>query len=139
VHPLAKHRPAARLDEEQHHVLPRKWQTLWTPAKAPYPGVYHEFGVTQQLWDARTVSVPPTCHRNVHHFIVAVMRQLAAAGGVIDANAVTAAAKAVSGAEHLREKMALQELQWATEAPLRYLAAGGELVVLIAARAWGDS
>jgi hypothetical protein len=139
IHPLARHRPAAQHVEEQHHVVPRHWQQLWMPEKAPHPGVFREFGVVQQLWDARQVAVPPTCHRNVHHFLVAVMHELAKADLTNATAAVADAAKAVSRANHLRDKMALEELQWAAEAPLRFLVAGGDLRVLIAAQAWGEA
>jgi hypothetical protein len=140
VHPLTKHRPAAQRDEEDHHVIPRHWQQLWTPEKAPYPGVFKEFGVWQQLWDARTVKVPPTCHRNVHHWLVALMHELAQLRAVpFDSTTVVVASKAVSKVNALRDKMALQELQWAAEAPLRFLAAGGDIGLLVRAQAWGES
>lgn len=140
VHPLAKHRPEAQHDEQDHHVVPRHWQTLWTPETPLYPGVFKEFGIVQKLWDARTVKVPPTCHSNVHHWLVLLMHELAKLGHVaFDAPTVQIGCKAVSRAAKLRDKWAIQELQWAAEAPLRFMLAGGDLNVLITAQAWGES
>src|SRR4051794_24334408 len=69
-----EHRPPA-LTTELHHVIPRAWQATWAPPTAPFPGTY----AGQRLWDARTVELAPTCHRNVHALIVRVMHAAARA------------------------------------------------------------
>lgn len=142
VHPTGMHTPASTEDQD-HHVVPRHWQQVWMPTTAPFPGTFKEFGVVQALWDARTIKVPPTCHRNVHTRIVQVMRQLDATFGrqihLITADDITAAGKAVSKANKLRTTMALQELQWALEAPLRFLAAGGAIADLLRVKTWGEA
>lgn len=53
------HYPAP-LTLEEHHVLPQAWQNFALGREA--------------LFDRRTVTLCPTCHRNVHHWIVALMR-----------------------------------------------------------------
>lgn len=55
------HRPRA-LTAEDHHVIPRAWQSFWIPA-----------GKIAHIWDPRTVTLCPTSHRNVHVWIVRFM------------------------------------------------------------------
>lgn len=47
------------LTDDDHHIIPQAWQ--------------HHDGSTR-LWDPRTVRLCPTGHRNVHHWIVALMK-----------------------------------------------------------------
>lgn len=130
--PHYRHQPPPRT-LEQHHPIPRGWQALWAPQVAPFPGSYA--GVS--LWDARTITVPPTCHRNVHYLIVRVMHALAGTSGPVTADDVDAAVRAVAAAEHTTPRA--PELQCAALAPLRYIAAGGNVRTLIAAGEWGEA
>jgi hypothetical protein len=139
VHPSGRHTPAS-LEAQDHHVIPRHWQQLWAPAAAPYPGTFSEFGVTQTLWDARTVKVPPTCHRNVHGRLVQLMhvldemRHLTASP--LDVNA---AAVIVSKRAGRLTTMANQEIRCAMLAPLRFIEAGGQIGLLLDGKAWGQA
>ena len=64
------HRPVP-LTVELHHLIPVGWQKTWQPATAPYPGTDPDG--RGKLWDARTVALCPTHHRNVHWWIVRLM------------------------------------------------------------------
>lgn len=66
-----EHRPR-NLTVELHHVVPVGWQKTWQPQSAPYPGYDHDG--RGKLWDARTVALCPTSHRNTHAWIVRLMR-----------------------------------------------------------------
>lgn len=55
------HRPLA-LTTENHHVIPQAWQHFALGREA--------------LFDERVVAVAPTCHRNVHYWLVQFMKSL---------------------------------------------------------------
>lgn len=139
VHQAYIHRPLP-LEVERHHPVPRAWQAIYTPAKAPFPGQYGG----QALWDSRVVMVPPTCHRNVHHWIVLLMHELAE---LIPASSepndqgqyVDAAAAHVAKVAQIRSEPQAHELDCAKLAPARFLEAGGDLLRLISLRAWGEA
>jgi hypothetical protein len=73
-------RPPATLDE--HHVIPRAWQAFWSPGgvaavvdlagDVERPGGEIELE-RDHLWDPRTVTLCPNCHRAVHERIVQLM------------------------------------------------------------------
>lgn len=67
------------LTVEFHHVVPVAWQlhTAVPPALQPSPGP--DTSGRGQLWDDRGVWLCPTGHRNVHAWIVKLMRAAAAA------------------------------------------------------------
>jgi hypothetical protein len=68
-----RHRPKNET-VEIHHIVPRGWQHIaWQP-KQPWPDEAkdpYEAGI--MLWDARTIDLCPTGHRNVHFYIVQFM------------------------------------------------------------------
>lgn len=70
------HLPKA-LTPEWHHVIPVAWQLKTPVANPPFPG--KDPNGRGMLWDARGVWLCPTGHRNVHHWIVAMMRAAALA------------------------------------------------------------
>lgn len=145
VHPsVLVHAPTPHA-QQFHHVIPRDWQRGgWAPPTAPFPGVYVAFGVHEQLWDARGVEVPPTCHLNVHAWLVAVMHELAVmtlpdppnSDDISHAAGRVAHAAQITTRSH-RNAFAMAELSCAMQAPMRYAAAGGDVRTLIAAGQWG--
>jgi hypothetical protein len=75
------HRPTP-LTTERHHIIPQAWQIFAlndgniTASKArQMAAVAREGGITEvALFDPRTVTLAPTCHRNVHYWIVKLMQ-----------------------------------------------------------------
>lgn len=94
---------------EAHHVVPQAWQYAWQPALMGFPGR----GDHGMLWDARTVELCPTGHRNVHALIVALM--------------------------HGRPVPRRRELAIARLALTRFQEAGGDLQLLRDRRLWGEA
>lgn len=123
---LHKSHSPAPLTVEQHHVVPRGWQHTWQPSTPPFPGKDPE-QPGAVLWDARTIPVPPTCHRNVHVWIVRLMHALE--GGEDPVQAFAKVKGAAGGTQ----------AKWALEALVRFKEAGGSLQTLVAAREWGES
>jgi len=101
------HAPAP-LTIEQHHVIPRAWQAAYRPASAAGLPLKSD-----DLWDPRTVPLCPTCHRNVHYWIVRLMH-----GETVRASGVT---------------------QIAALALRRFTQAGGDLDNLRVAGLWGEA
>jgi hypothetical protein len=127
VHPWV-HKPAP-LSVDRHHPVPREWQRHWAPAVAPYPGSF----AGEPVWDKRLVSVPSTCHHNVHHWISTIMRGLPASGPIsaLDVTTETKRLKTRAG------RWVAAEIDAAALAPLRYLEVGGDLRDLINCHLWG--
>lgn len=71
------HQPAHRT-LEVHHVVPVAWQLRTPVATPPAPG--RDPAGRGQLWDARTVRVCPTHHRNVHYWLVQMMKAVLVLG-----------------------------------------------------------
>lgn len=132
---------------EQHHIIPQAWQHFWQPAPAPSPvptptpapaSANLEIVGSGALWDPRTIALAPTCHRNVHFWIVAMMHAFhsqTAQGAVGIAAAKTAVIKKYGlSASHPPKEMAVSEtgLQ-------RYWSAGGDLHALGDAGEWGEA
>lgn len=146
VHPGVVHAPRP-LEQQLHHVVPRDWQREWQPVTPPFPGRYDAFGTHEILWDVRGVNVPPTCHLNVHVWIVMLMHELAtelAKVGGVDEALVRAAGAAVAKAAGIGGRTrfahtARQELDTAMQAPIRFAAAGGDVSALIRKGLWGES
>jgi hypothetical protein len=113
------------LEVEQHHVIPVSWQQIeWQPETPPYPGTDPDG--RGPVWDSRRIPVPPTCHRNVHHWIVLLMHALTGE----DPQQAFAAVKGEKGGT---------QAHWALEALVRFKEAGGTLQQLVAAKEWGES
>jgi hypothetical protein len=125
-------------DADYHHVVPRAWQLFWKPPRDRFivsDQAFHETAAGDTfLWDGRTVKLPPSCHRAVHNRIVALMKMFATARrervGLTEPE-VWGIASDIAGRGKLWE-IALQ-------GPTRFMAAGGSLGDLTAARMWGDS
>jgi hypothetical protein len=112
---------------ELHHIVPVAWQLMTAVADPPFPG--NDPDGRGHLWDARTVALCPTGHRNAHFWIVRLMHAIA---GMESDDPQAAYAKLT-----LRERK-LAEPQIALQALLRYQPYGS-LVALTAAGEWGES
>jgi hypothetical protein len=72
------HRPKP-LTIEQHHIIPQAWQKF-DPDRVTSLGLSTEYSAvlavdqSAKLWDPRTVALCPSSHRNVHYWIVALMK-----------------------------------------------------------------
>lgn len=123
---LHKTHEPRNLTVEEHHVIPRAWQRFYAPSLTPvYAGHYDG----EPLWDARTVPICPTGHRNTHALIVRTMRQVA----TTESEDIGAAAKAAGVAVHTPTgATALLALE-------RFTAAGGKLLELTAAGELGEA
>lgn len=141
LHVLHAHAPVP-LTFEQHHVIPQAWQLFAAgmrhvgPATtaASVPGA-------PPLFDPRTVGVGPTCHRNVHHYIVALMRALDALPRSVSRDVLT---PEVTRLVRRRERVKVgslhaAEFDTALLALGRYAAAGYELSALMDAGLWGEA
>lgn len=67
-----RHSPGNRT-VELHHIVPQAWQQFWQPT-SPSEGAVPGRGDSGNLWDARTTVLCPTGHRNVHWYLVLLMR-----------------------------------------------------------------
>lgn len=114
------------LEVEHHHIVPVGFQKTWQPAVAPFPG--RDPDGRGELWDDRTIVVPPTCHHNVRHWIVALMHALT---GEYPGQAV----EAVRAVDH---RACGPQFDCAYEALTRFKDAGGLLQVLVAAGEYGE-
>lgn len=133
------HRPTP-LTLEEHHVVPQAWQRFWRPDehdadRTLAQRINHARGVglpdhnmeTVYLWDPRTVTLCPTCHRNVHVFIKELMK-------AADTNDPLDSMVARFGGRRLTKEQDIAYL-----ALCRYRAAGGDLRMLRDAKLWGQA
>lgn len=109
------HRPHP-LRIENHHVIPRAWQRVWTP-----PGVT----TGDDLWYDATMPLCPTSHSNVHIVLVRLMRDYERQQGT-PAERIHGAFKTV-----VREYGRDRELSVALMSPELWLDKGGDLGHLI--------
>lgn len=121
---LHKRHAPANLTVEFHHVIPVAWQLFFEPPE-PWPHEGRDPDGRGRLWDARTVPVCPTDHRNVHYLIVAMMK---APHGNDPAEALAR----ITGHKG-------PTLDMAYEALTRFAEAGGDIVSLAAAGEWGQA
>jgi hypothetical protein len=114
---------------ELHHLVPVAWQQLWQPPKPwPFPGTDPDG--RGPLWDARTVKACPTGHRNIHAWIVRLMKVCRTEG----------AQETVTAALNLYRPMpGGVEFDQATLALVHWKEGGGSLQQLVAAGEWGES
>lgn len=108
---------------EEHHYLPRGWQSFWRPPD-----------VSSDLWDPRTIYLCRTSHGNVHYHLVNLMKKWQALGGP-DLDTVVRACRA--DAQRLVIPFAYSEITVARTAMERWLAAGGSLADLCAKKLYG--
>lgn len=118
------------LSAEAHHLVPVAWQQMWQPPK-PWPREGADPNGRGLLWDARTVKLCPTGHRNVHVWITRLMH-------ACTGEDVQATLKAVRSQFGVRATTTM-EFQTAGFALLRWQEAGGSLQALVAAHEWGQS
>ncbi|MGH2878962.1 MAG: hypothetical protein ACRDK4_05060 [Solirubrobacteraceae bacterium] len=121
-----KHSPA-NLTAELHHVIPVAWQLFWQPAVAPSPG--RDPDGRGMLWDARTVAICPTGHRNVHKWIVELMHACKSEDPMEAAATVKSLYRTARGSQ----------FDWAVQALVRFKEAGGSLQALVNAGEWGEA
>lgn len=108
-------------------MIPVAWQLCTSVAAPPFPGP--DTNGRGMLWDTRGVSLCPTGHRNVHYWIVRLMRAAAAA----DSSDPAVAIKAV------KPSRPPLEFAVACDALTRYAAeSGASLLALTAAGEWGQ-
>ncbi len=103
---------------EFHHLIPVAWQLFWQPAK-PWPAEGKDTEGRGLLWDDRGAALCPTGHRNVHFYIVKLMRDLAA--GTPDAGVPKTPTTAMA-------RLAIE----------RFTVVGGNPLELTAAGEWGQ-
>lgn len=115
------HRPKA-LTTDHHHLVPQAWQHFWVPP------VYDVVRPKNFLWYPQTALVPPTCHRNVHVWIVRLMKAQAPAE---DVPAIARATRKLYGWSG--------EAAMGLRALLTFTEAGGRLGDLRAAKLWGEA
>lgn len=82
AHDWEDHRPLPTYCE-LHHVIPVAWQKFWWPSwnnghERGQAAMAHvptgNFAPKDVVWDARLVPLGPTCHRNVHFWLVHFMK-----------------------------------------------------------------
>jgi hypothetical protein len=128
------HHPRA-LTIELHHVIPQAWQQVFTGPLRPEPAIGDDHRRAghgtegRHLWDARTVALCPTGHRNVHVWIVRLMHLCTD----------EEPAHAVAAARHVDASARGKEFDLAVLALTRFRDAGGSLQSLVAARQWGEA
>jgi hypothetical protein len=153
------HQPAHATSEE-HHVIPRAWQHFWRPDGSGTMRLYPDNPVTQRqiamgwaaaaaelpLWDPRTVTCCPTGHRNVHFWIVAVMKDLPAS--LLDEPRSHSAQRAALLLSSTRVRAYARNKGWTVSpadfscamlAPERFVDTGGDLADLLRAKMYGEA
>lgn len=115
---------------EWHHIVPVAWQ-LHTPNPTARPSWGPDTDGRGMLWDDRGVWICPTGHRNVHHWISAIMHELIGPPVLALVSAVT---YGVPG-----KYRATQEAKEALLALTRAYACGVDFEALAAAGEWGQS
>ncbi len=120
------HRPTP-LSVDEHHVVPQAWQRFWQPGdtRSMNQRVDSALGIGHDLpalWAPDTVTLCPTCHRNVHHHLVALMKLGAEHGHIGAVEAYPARGT---------------EVTIAVQGMLRFVKRGGSLDDLRTARLYG--
>lgn len=131
------HHPPA-LTVEDHHIVPQAWQHYYQTPTGEFDPLYGTKVNGQWLWDGRVVTLCPTGHRNVHFWIVALMRANTTFTSTLipnDKEHVKSLAKAVLATGRHRTA----ELPIAMLALRRFLAAGGNLTTLAAVGLLGEA
>ena len=108
------------LYSELHHIIPQAWQVFWRPTPV------ERSTQASSLFDPRTIPLCPTVHRNVHTWLVKLMRS----GPGEDP---LAAKLAVFGSKALT-----REQRVAYQALCRWKEWGGSLDALRSARLYGE-
>lgn len=140
------------LTSERHHVTPQAWQLYKTTGdgesarklqsmmlpSAVLLSAAQRPQMAGALYDKRTVAVAPTCHRNVHFWLVKVMKafdELVRLNPQIEKELtlLETAVVHVRSIYHPRGRV----FDTALLAPTRYLEAGGSLRDLCAQRLYG--
>lgn len=145
LHGSSNHAPEP-LTVEQHHLIPQAWQHFAQQgAKDALPEERARWargaataGVVV-LFDPRTVGVAPTCHRNVHYCIVALMRALNAEPASSRDTLHPEFVRAIRRKLSVRGGMHGAEFECAQLALVRYAAAGHKLSELQAAGLYGEA
>lgn len=118
---------------EAHHVIPQAWQALWRPATARAAG----------LWDPRTVAVCATGHRNIHFYLMRIVRTFYAilleGGGPIQGDCYESALIAGMGDADLPVHGHRAEIDCAFLGLQRWYDAGGLVRPLGDAGEWGEA
>ena len=129
-----RHSPAPR-GTDDHHVIPRAWQAAWRPdpLNAP-PGTPSD--VSLGLWDPETVELAPTCHRNVHVALAAMMRLAQRVGEELHPGAPTSAV-VVERCAHLLAGRFGPEERIAVLAVHTWESHGGEVDFLLERKLYG--
>lgn len=109
-------------------MIPQAWQALWRPTA---------HAATSGLWDPRTVPICPTGHRNVHWWLVRIVRTadrmvVTGSADVPELVAAAVAAAPLNRAHH-------REVATARLALERWYAAGGLVRTLGDAGEWGEA
>jgi hypothetical protein len=133
VHRVHAPRP---LTVELHHVIPQAWQQVFTGPLRPEPEILAASrrvpgrgSEGRKLWDARTVALCPTGHRNVHAWIVRIMHLCPGEDPAVATHLARHGDRRARGAEFDLAVLALT----------RFKDAGGQLQALVAARQWGEA
>lgn len=144
-----QHKPAPQYNE-LHHVVPQAWQHLWnpgteslgSPARASLAAANPAMAIA--LWDPRTVALCPTGHRNVHFWIVRVMKALPPMRVLeqpdLDESSFVHAQGIARDQAH-RERRVINPHEWQTAclAVQRWIERGGTLAALVKAGQWGEA
>jgi hypothetical protein len=124
---------------EEHHVVPQAWQRFWRPDDLDNNRTLgerqgHALGLsvpphmaTVYLWDKRTMTLCPTCHRNVHHIMVTLMR----------ASVTNDPLDAMKAVFKGRRRSMVQDIAYT--GLCRYRQVGGDLRMLREAGLWGNA
>lgn len=141
------HKPRSHV-QERHHIIPQAWQAFWFPDShtASVERVHRfpsdEIGPARivegvripkpGLWHPDTITLCPTGHRNVHWWLVVLMRELSTQTSAD----VAQAARAVREVHIGRQP---PEVALAIEGMALFRDAGGDLLALTRAKLWGQS
>lgn len=141
----AQHRPEP-LTSEQHHLEPQAWQHFkmtghGVEARAMEERAGGAGWLATRLYNTRTVKVAPTCHRNVHYWIVQIMHRFEQLAQVHSPEAIDEQHLAGLAMQDVRElhNMRGQVFDVATDALIMHLLNGGSLRKLVAAKLYGEA
>jgi hypothetical protein len=128
---------------ELHHVIPQAWQLRAQIEQTKDARVPAGWVFKRALFDPRTAAVCPTHHRNVHRWLVRLMRAISDAypgDFPITGTHVLDVRQLVLRDFGLRSNsIRYHEVRMAAEAPLRWTMQGGDARFLVEHALWGEA
>lgn len=143
---LHAHHEPEPLTSEDHHVEPQAWQHFkmtghGVEARAMEERAAGAGMLYTKLYNPHTVRLAPTCHRNVHFWIVKIMKAFEALAAVHSPGAIDDEVLLDQAVRDVRSQTGVRGMvfQTAIEAPRLHMEHGGSLRRLVDAKLYGNA